>query len=101
MQQFVVPNQDNPELISIKDLRSNLASVLDRVALRGETFMVTKFGISRATIKPVASVSSASESKLKKSLKQSFGAWKRNVSAQTLSQQIRARAERRNETVPA
>lgn len=99
MQQTTISEQSNLKYISVKDLRQDLASVLDRVALRGETFAVTKFGVLRATINPAVKKLSGDKMDVEESLKQSFGTWKRTDTALALSQQIRARAERRNETL--
>ena len=59
------------QTMSVKDVRSNLAEIIDKVAIAGDTFVVTKFGKPRAMIVPI------SQSKARKAvLEETFGAWK-------------------------
>lgn len=44
----------NSTSISIKETRRNLSELIEKVALTGETFLVTKFGKPKALITPVA-----------------------------------------------
>ena len=57
--------------MSVKDVRNNFADVLDKVAVAGNTFVVTKFGKPRAMIVPV-------KNKMidKSGIDETFGAWK-------------------------
>lgn len=87
--------------ISTKELRNQLASVVDRVALRGESFVVTKFGMPRAVLMPVGPTQTASDAEAALILKESFGSWKHRKDALTESRQIRRKAERRNAAVPS
>ena len=41
------------QTVSIKDTRDNLAELVERVAIAGEEFVVTKFGNPKAMLVPV------------------------------------------------
>lgn len=59
------------QTMSAKDIRNNFADVIDKVAVAGDTFVVTKFGKPRAMIVPI------SQSKARRAaLEETFGAWK-------------------------
>ena len=60
--------------VSIKDTRDNLADIIDRVAIAGESFLVTKFGKVKALISPFNL--NLAVNKKAKILKDSFGIWK-------------------------
>jgi len=85
--------------ISTKELRDQLASVVDRVALRGESFVITKFGLPRAVIMPVLEEGDSTREHADQVLRKSFGAWKNRPDAAILTRQIRRKAERRDEAV--
>jgi prevent-host-death family protein len=85
--------------ISTKELRNQLASVVDRVALRGESFVVTKFGMPRAVLMPLSQTQVMSDAEAGLILKESFGSWKQRKDAVTEARKIRRKAERRNAAV--
>lgn len=60
--------------ISIKDTRDNLADIIDRVAIAGESFLVTKFGKVKAMITTAKTINNEDEKD--KVLKTTFGMWK-------------------------
>ena len=65
------------QIISTKELRDNLAEVLEQVAIGRQTFLVSKFGRKKALITPVADVK-IMKKKSKRDLKNLFayGIWK-------------------------
>jgi len=83
--------------ITTKDLRNQLASVVDRVALRGESFVVTKFGKPKAVIQPVSKTEELSDEQATLIFRESYGSWQNRPDATTLASQIRRKAERRDE----
>lgn len=60
--------------VSIKDTRDNLADIIDRVAIAGESFLVTKFGKVKAMITTATMVKTGDNKE--KILKTTFGMWK-------------------------
>ena len=60
------------QTISIKDTRNNLAELVDRVAIAGEEFVLTKFGKPRAMLIPLSKATSLGTT----SFDEVFGAWK-------------------------
>jgi len=58
--------------ISIRETRNNLAELVDRVALAGDEFVVTKFGKPKAMLVPINEASQLGEG----ILDEVFGAWK-------------------------
>ena len=60
--------------VSIKDTRDNLSEIIERVAIAGETFAVTKFGKLKALITPVTGLKKTGNRE--KILKESFGMWR-------------------------
>lgn len=59
------------QTLSIKDTRDKLADVVNRVAIAGDMFVITKFGQPKAMIVPIPKI------KVQKSvLEETFGAWK-------------------------
>lgn len=60
------------QMITIKDTRDNLADFVDRVAIGGEEFVVTKFGKPKAMLVPVTKANELGEG----SFDEVFGAWK-------------------------
>lgn len=59
------------QLITIKDVRNQLADVINQVAIGGNVFTVTKFGKPKAMIVPII------KAKTQKSVfEETFGAWK-------------------------
>ena len=88
-----------PNQISTKDLRNQLASVVDRVALRGESFVVTKFGQPRAMVVPIAKKSNYSVDYAQLVLRESQGIWEdRPETTKSLTRELRLKAERSNKT---
>ena len=85
--------------ITTKDLRNQLASVVDRVSQRGESFVVTKFGKPKAVIRPISKFEEMPDEKAALILRESYGSWKNRPDAATLAEQIRRKAERRDEAV--
>lgn len=63
------------QTMSIKDTRDNLAEIIDRVAVSGEQFVVTKFGKPRAMLVPVAAV--VGDPLVVNGYDEVFGAWKK------------------------
>lgn len=61
------------QTMSIKDTRDNLAEIIDRVAVSGEQFVVTKFGKPRAMLVPVMAVG---DTQSINGYDEVFGAWK-------------------------
>jgi len=59
--------------LSVKEARSNLAYILERVDTAQETFVITKFGRPKAIISPAPS---ALEKNKDEVLKESAGIWK-------------------------
>lgn len=97
MQHFLSSNYSNAENLSTKDLRADLASVIDRVAMRGETFIITKFGTPRALITPFIATEDKSATSVKKALDKARGMWQdRSSSTLALARQLRLRSERRD-----
>lgn len=50
--------------VSIKETRRNLSELIEKVALTGETFLVTKFGKPKALIVPAETKNKSNETKL-------------------------------------
>ena len=72
-----------PIQISIKETRNNLADIVERVALTGQTYIVTKFGKVKAKIVPPEDKESKKKPAIKLKdyshqqwLKDTFGMWK-------------------------
>ena len=66
----------NLQLISTKELRDNLAEVLEKVAIGQQTFLVSKFGREKALITPIKNI--AKEKKKEKRNLRSlsfYGTW--------------------------
>lgn len=59
--------------VSIKDLRNNLAQIIEEVAIAKQSVEITKFGKVKAMIVPVSSIGKPKE---KKGLEAAFGIWK-------------------------
>lgn len=59
------------QVLSIKDTRDRLADVINRVAISGDVFVITKFGKAKAMIVPVSESNMADN----KGIEESFGAW--------------------------
>lgn len=68
----------NLEEISTKELRDNLAEVLEKVAIGQQTFLVSKFGRKKAMIVPIANVVGTNRKKQKRDLRNlsAYGMWK-------------------------
>lgn len=66
-------------MISTKELRDNLSEILERVAIGGQTFIVSKFGKKKAMISPVVEKRTASKKQgIKRDLRSlpAYGMWK-------------------------
>lgn len=61
------------DTVSIKDLRNNLAQLIEEVAIAGKQIEITKFGKPKAMIVPI---SSTKKSRKKSGLEAAFGMWK-------------------------
>ena len=62
------------QTISIRDVRNNLAEIINRVAIAGDSFIITKFGKPQAMI--TSTPAKASKDELKAALDATFGIWK-------------------------
>lgn len=65
--------QTTNQTVSIKELRDNLAQLIEEVAHTKKYIEITKFGKPKAMIIPIRN---SSKSKEKKGLKAAFGIWK-------------------------
>lgn len=61
------------QVLSIKDTREKLADVVNRVAISGDVFIITKFGKAKAMIVPVSQANIADTT----GIEESFGGWAR------------------------
>lgn len=61
------------DTVSIKQLRDNLAQLIEEVAIAGKQIEITKFGKPKAMIIPI---SSSRKSRKKRGLEAAFGIWK-------------------------
>ena len=59
------------QVLSIKDTRERLADVINRVAISGDVFVITKFGKAKAMIVPVSQANIADTT----GIEESFGGW--------------------------
>lgn len=59
------------QTLSIKDIRNNLAEVINKVAIAGDEFVITKFGQPKAMIVPISN-----KKTLVGKFDETFGAWK-------------------------
>jgi len=64
----------NYTTVSIKDARNNLSQIIEKVALVGDSFLVTKFGKPKALITSVDVVGDKKNTKLE-ILKRTAGLW--------------------------
>ena len=60
--------------ITIKETRENLSELIERVALRGENFLVTKFGKPKAVIMPLGTKDTNCRAKIS-ALEETAGLW--------------------------
>lgn len=58
------------QVLSIKDTRDKLADVINRVAIAGDRFVITKFGQPKAMIVPISKTVDTS------GIEESFGVWR-------------------------
>ena len=65
----------NYNVISIKDMRNKLADIIDKVAVGGETYVVTKFGKKKAILTPVKE-EEISRAEKEAILQETAGMWK-------------------------
>lgn len=61
------------QVLSIKDTRNKLADVINRVAVAGDVYVITKFGKAKAMIVPVTQANIADTS----GIEESFASWGR------------------------
>lgn len=83
------------QVLSIKDTRNRLADVINRVAISGDVFVITKFGKAKAMIVPVSQANIADTS----GIEESFGAWRQRSDIKNSSSwvaQLRAKMSTRN-----
>lgn len=66
----------NLQIVSTKYLRDNLAEILEKVAIGGESFQVQKFGRIKAIIVPPQKVKRSKAKKIDFSQFPAFGIWK-------------------------
>lgn len=59
------------QTLSIKDVRNNLADVINQVGVAGNTIVITKFGKPRAMLVPISD-----KKTLVGKFDETFGAWK-------------------------
>lgn len=65
------------QVISAKELRNNIAEILEKVAIGRQRFIVAKFGKVKAMISPVTPSLVTNKRKIKEViLKKTFGIWK-------------------------
>lgn len=67
----------NFQVITAKQLRDNLAEILEKVAIGKQTFLVSKFGREKALITPVTSVSALKSKRVNLAKLPAFGMWKK------------------------
>lgn len=68
----------NAQVISAKELRDNIAEILEKVAIGQQSFIVAKFGKVKAMISPaVPSLVAENRKKKEVVLKKTFGIWKK------------------------
>lgn len=73
----------NHQTVTTKQIRDNLADIVDQVAVAGKSFVITKFGKKRAMIVPIqAEQANLAISRFQDAVQQTFGSWKE---PQTLS----------------
>jgi prevent-host-death family protein len=61
--------------VSIKEARENFSEIVERAAIGGESFVVTKFGKSKAIIAPFTGVRKSNDRNRKRALEDTKGAW--------------------------
>lgn len=66
----------NIQSISTKDLRDNLAEVLEQVAIAHRSFVVEKFGKQKAVINPISTLETKMIKKIDFSKLPAYGIWK-------------------------
>ena len=66
----------NHQTVTTKQIRNNLADIVDQVAVAGKSFVITKFGKKRAMIVPLqADQTDSAISNFENALHETFGAW--------------------------
>ena len=65
----------NLQTISTKELRDNLAEILEKVAIGKESYIVSKFGRQKALIAPISSSINQKKTKFKNLA--AFGLWEK------------------------
>ena len=84
------------QTISIKDTRDKLADIVDKVAIGGDVFVITKFGKPRAMLVPVVNSKLTDTSVMN----ETFGAWSKREDIKDSSawvSNVRAKMSIRNE----
>jgi len=72
------------QILSIKDTRSKLADVVNRVAISGDVFVITKFGKAKAMIVPISAANMADTS----GIEESFGGWGKRLDIKNSSRWV-------------
>lgn len=67
----------NLQIISTKELRDNLAEILEKVAIGKESYIISKFGRKKALITPVSSFLGQKKTKFKNL--SAFGLWEKRA----------------------
>ncbi len=70
--------------MTVKDVRAQLADVINQVAIKGDTFVITKFGKPRAMIVPISKIKTQ-----KSVLDETFGAWKNRKDIKNTAKWVR------------
>lgn len=67
----------NAQIISTKELRDNIAEILEKVAIGKQSFIVAKFGKVKAMLSPTSPTLTTDKKRKKEIiLKETFGIWK-------------------------
>lgn len=72
------------QVLSIKDTREKLADIVNRVAISGDVFVITKFGKAKAMIVPVSQANIADTS----GIEESFGGWGKRLDIKNSSRWV-------------
>ena len=83
----------NYTVISIKDMRNKLADIIDKVAVGGETYVVTKFGKRKAILTPVID-EEMSRAEREVILKETAGIWKNREDMKDPAEWVRKTREK-------
>lgn len=70
------------QTVGIRDIRTNLAQIIERVSITGESVLVTKFGKPKVLITPVENVETSMRNR-QEALDDVYGMWNNSVNAPT------------------